>query len=151
MVALSSWDPVPNDRKVPSYTALLIIAVVLLASLSIGTQRAQASPAYLHFCPTGGTWVWLDPAWTGNYRCDGADSVSGYGRYKVEIDTFERAGCVDYADVWHNLITSWVCFPKETWYGAISVRQDGGWYRGVIRNNNSTYAARFGGRMWFDY
>jgi hypothetical protein len=127
---------------------LLVAAVTLLAALTMGAQRAHADEAIAHFCPTSGSWVWLDPAWTGTYRCDGDDSVSGYGRFKVELDTFERAGCLDYADVWHNLITSWACFPKETWYSSLSIRQDGGWYRGVIRNNNSTYRARFGGRIW---
>lgn len=87
----------------------------------------------------------LDPAWTGNYRCDSPDNISGYGRDWVWINTYERAGCVDYADVWHNLKASWVCYPSGTELGAIQVRQDGGWYRGAIRNNNLTYAANFNG------
>jgi hypothetical protein len=85
----------------------------------------------------------LDPAWTGNYRCDAPDSASGVGLKYVFINTNERAGCLDYADVWHNLINSWVCFPKNTTLGSYFVRQDGGWYRGAIRNNNSTYSGVF--------
>lgn len=118
---------------------------MVLTSLSSSPPNAQGAEVAAYFCPVQGNWVWLDPAWTGNYRCDGPDSVSGYGRDKVLLNTYERAGCVDYADVWHNLITSWVCFPKETFWNSITVRKDGGWYRGVIRNNNLSYAARFAG------
>jgi hypothetical protein len=104
--------------------------------------KADADAAY--FCPTGGGWGWLDPAWTGIYRCDAADSVSGYGQDWAKVYTDSRAGCVDYADVWHNLIDSWHCVPQYS-QGIVYIRQDGGWYRGVIRNNNLSYGGWFRG------
>jgi hypothetical protein len=130
-----------------SYAALLLPLIMLIATMAFSAPKASAVTDlyYAHFCPEQGSWMWLDPAWTGIYRCDGADSVSGYNRDEIMLTTYERAGCVDYADVWHNLITSWVCFPKETPYGTIIARKDGGWYRGVIRNNNLSYSARFAG------
>ena len=126
-----------------------VLAVLLMASAMCGvaasTQatKADASEYASNFCG-----VWLDPAWTGNYRCDSPDNVSGYGRDLVSVTTVERAGCVDYADVWHNLINSWTCFPSHT-QGYMSIRQDGGWYRGAIRNNNATYRAQFVGAIWW--
>ena len=130
-------------RKGLTIVAAMAAAAMLLMSLSM-VQKAPASELAAKFCPEASGYMWLDPAWTGNYRCDGADSVSGYGRDRATIYTWERAGCVDYADVWHNLITSWVCIPAGTW-GYVNIRQDGGWYRGVIRNNNLTYGAHFYG------
>lgn len=116
--------------------AALAITIVLLGPIS-GARAGNMAAGFQ--CGT------LDPAWTGNYRCDSPDNISGYNRDRIFINTYERAGCVDYADVWHNLITSWVCYPKWTELGSVAVRQDGGWYRGAIRNNNLTYAANFNG------
>jgi len=143
-------SPALTGKRVALYVSLALALLTLCAG-SLKPATAEADIA-ANFCPTYqvGTSMWLDPAWTGNYRCDGPDSVSGYHRNRVMVGTFERAGCVDYADVWHNLITSWVCFPKETYLGVLFVRQDGGWYRGVIRNNNLTYAGRFKGVITYD-
>jgi hypothetical protein len=119
---------------------LITLAVLLVAAASLSVSSASAGNLVAGFeCGK------LDPAWTGNYRCDSPDNISGYNRDRVYINTYERAGCVDYADVWHNLMASWVCYPKWTQVGSINVRQDGGWYRGVIRNNNLTYAGNFNG------
>lgn len=118
--------------------ALLASCTVLILAPGAKAENEESGIAY-RVCN-----VSLDPAWTGNYRCDAPDYASGYGLDWVFINTYERAGCLDYADVWHNLINSWVCFPKNTSLGSYSVRQDGGWYRGVIRNNNLTYSGQFG-------
>ncbi|HSS43331.1 MAG TPA: hypothetical protein VLK37_12375 [Solirubrobacterales bacterium] len=119
----------------------MAIGVALFTMLALGSiSTAKAGNLVAGFeCGK------LDPAWTGNYRCDSPDNISGYKRDRVFINTYERAGCVDYADVWHNLINSWVCYPKGTELGSIKVREDGGWYRGAIRNNNLTYAGNFNG------
>ncbi len=125
-------------QRQKSLWALLAVSAAMLFTMAAGpTSNASA---------TGGTFcnVFLDPAWTGTYRCDSPDNISGYGLDYVFINTVERAGCVDYADVWHNLINSWVCTPSHT-QASIAVRQDGGWYRGAIRNNNLNYAGRFAG------
>lgn len=123
----------------PMCTMVAVTMVLLCSMASVSVSNVSAWENTAHFCNG-----WLDPAWTGTYRCDSPDNVSGYGRDYVWIQTGERAGCVDYADVWHNLVTSWVCYPKHT-YAGMSIRQDGGWYRGVIRNNNLTYGGSFVG------
>ncbi len=122
---------------------LAVMAGMFCAVFAGPVQKANAEEAASGFCPTNG-YMLLDPAWTGIYRCDAPDNVSGYNRTWSIIFTQERAGCVDYADVWHNLIDSWKCFPKYT-QGSISIRQDGGWYRGVIRNNNTNNSGWFHG------
>jgi hypothetical protein len=130
-------------RLAVSLTAV-VAAAALLSCVSAGsslTAPAKAEFFAAHFCNG-----WLSPAWTGNYRCDAPDNVSGYNRENVFIATPERAGCVDYADVWHNLMASWVCYGKGA-NGGISVRRDGGWYRGVIRNNNTSYGGNFVGTV----
>ena len=93
--------------------------------------------------------MWLDPAWTGIYRCDAPDNVSGYKRTSSYIYTNARAGCSDYADVWHNLIDSWHCVPSYS-QGGVAIRQDGGWYRGVIRNNNTNVGGWFHGLVFWN-
>jgi len=132
-------------RSMLFLASVLVSATALFGSLAVGSPtNAKAEMLATSFC--GG---YLDPAWTGIYRCDAPDNLSGYNRRYVGIDAFERSGCVNYADVWHNLITSWVCTGKysET---VIGVRKDGGWYRGVIRNNNLSYKGMFVGSIWWD-
>jgi len=131
-------------RSFASALCFLAITIALLGVLAANAATpAKAETLARTFCSG-----WLDPAWTGTYRCDAPDSLSGYNRQNVGIRTVERAGCVDYADVWHNLITSWVCTPSNT-EKIISIRQDGGWYRGVIRNNNLSYRGQFVGSIWW--
>jgi hypothetical protein len=123
--------------------SVLVATAAMFSSIAVGSLTSAKASTAAKFC--GG---WLDPAWTGNYRCDSPDSVSGYNRKWVGIVAVERSGCVNYADVWHNLITSWVCTPKysET---VIGIRNDGGWYRGAIRNNNLSYGGAFSGTIWW--
>jgi len=127
--------------------SMLVTGAGFVCAIAAGPVSTAAAGNYATpFCDTPTGPVWLDPAWTGNYRCDGADSVSGYERDYVLLNTYERAGCLNYADVWHNLQTSWVCIPKGTEFGGrIDIRRDGGWYRGVIRNNNTSYGGHFKG------
>lgn len=133
----------PQRRKLAQMFAAFAVALLacfclsLISSPPASAENEESGIAY-RVCSG-----WLDPAWTGNYRCDAPDYASGYGLDWAYIQTHERAGCVDYADVWHNLINSWQCYPKNTELGSIAVRQDGGWYRGVIRNNNLTYGGQF--------
>jgi hypothetical protein len=132
------------DGSVQSRSARLSLALIVIG-LMVGLmtfsapQQANAQSEIAYRVCQG----YLDPAWTGTYRCDAPDYASGYGLDWALITTYERAGCVDYADVWHNLINSWACYSKGTEFGGIAVRQDGGWYRGVIRNNNLTYRGNF--------
>jgi hypothetical protein len=118
---------------------LAAVTALLCGSWASSVTKAHADRWATTFCN-----VTLDPAWTGIYRCDAPDNVSGYHLTWATVFTRERAGCVDYADVWHNLMNSWHCAGNWSQM-SISIRQDGGWYRGVIRNNNSTYRGQFGG------
>jgi hypothetical protein len=124
-----------------------LISLVAALALAMGSISLVSAPRASADGESGVAYRvcegWLDPAWTGNYRCDAPDYASGVGLRNVFIRALERAGCVDYADVWHNLVNSWVCYPKGTELGGYTVRRDGGWYRGVIRNNNLTYKGLF--------
>lgn len=127
--------------------ATLAVVVGMFCAVFAGpVQSANAAGSW--FCPTNGD-MWLDPAWTGIYRCDAPDNVSGYNRTETWIYTNARAGCIDYADVWHNLIDSWHCVPSYS-QGGITIRQDGGWYRGVIRNNNTNVGGWFHGAVFWN-
>ncbi len=125
--------------RVLSVLVAILISIGGASLFSASQASADGEPGIAYTVCVGR----LDPAWTGNYRCDAPDSASGVGLSYVFINTYERAGCLDYADVWHNLINSWSCFPKGTTLGGYYVRRDGGWYRGVIRNNNLTYSGQF--------
>jgi hypothetical protein len=146
-MAISEVLGVRLIRPRASWILSVLVASAVLFGMSSASpvSNAKAVGFASNFC--GG---WLDPAWTGTYRCDSPDSLSGYHRQNVMINTRERAGCVDYADVWHNLIDSWTCYPKWTELGGIKVRQDGGWYRGVIRNNNLSYKGQFIGTITWE-
>ena len=63
---------------------------------------------------------------------------------RVRVFTYERAGCVTYGDVWHNLMNSWSCTTNNS-MKEMSLPNDGGWYRGIIRNNNTSYGGNFAG------
>jgi hypothetical protein len=60
------------------------------------------------------------------------------------MQTFERAGCVNYEGWYGELYRSWACFPKEA-NGFITVPKDGGSYDGIIRNNNLSFKGQFRG------
>jgi hypothetical protein len=64
--------------------------------------------------------------------------------FNVQLYTFERAGCLTYAGYYGELYHTWQCVGNNS-STEIVVPDNGGWYRGVIRNNNTQWAARFGG------
>lgn len=144
-----------NGAAMPSRRVVVLLAVfttslAVFGFISAGApSRANAEQRGAFFCPSEGE-GWLGP-WQGDFngRCDAPDNVSGYNRTLAVVYTNERAGCVDYADVWHNIIDSWRCVPSYS-QGSISIRQDGGWYRGIIRNNNTSNGGYFHGLVWWN-
>lgn len=142
-----------RSRFISSRAAFLLaaftVATTVFGVVSAGSAPRANAEAAAWFCPSNGE-LWLGP-WLGDFngRCDAPDNVSGYNRNSANIYTNERAGCVDYADVWHNIIDSWRCVPNHS-IGGISIRQDGGWYRGIIRNNNTSQGGYFHGLVWFE-
>jgi hypothetical protein len=65
---------------------------------------------------------------------------------RVSVFTNERAGCVTYGDVWHNLMNSWSCTSSHS-QKDMYIPNNGGWYRGIIRNNNTSYGGYFDGNV----
>jgi hypothetical protein len=65
---------------------------------------------------------------------------------RASVFTNERAGCVDYGDVWHNLMNSWSCTTSHSEKDMV-IPKDGGWYRGIIRNNNTSSGGNFAGNV----
>jgi hypothetical protein len=60
----------------------------------------------------------------------------------VNVQTYERAGCVNYEGWYGELYRSWVCVGNNS-ATYVVVPEDGGSYIGVIRNNNLTYGGKF--------
>jgi hypothetical protein len=125
--------------------AIFVSAGLLIAVAAGPVSNASAvEPGSYNFCEK-----WEDP-WQGegqfHGRCDAPDSVSGYKLLRVSVFTYERAGCVDYADVWHNIMNSWSCTTSNS-QKDIYPPNDGGWYRGIIRNNNTSKGGNFAGNV----
>jgi hypothetical protein len=87
--------------------------------------------------------VWLKPLGQSGDRCYQDPAYTAhYAGFRVW--TNERAGCVQGVGYYGEPYTSWVCAPKES-SASVGLPNDGGGYRGVIRNNNTAYGARFAG------
>jgi len=123
---------------------LSTFCTVIALGLVVSADRASAGPSFgsHNFCTT----VWLQPFGQAGDRCAaGHDEWGHIG--SVSIETFERAGCVNYEGWYGELYRSWFCIPSNTG-GSISVPRDGGSYDGIIRNNNLKYGGQFRGGYW---
>jgi hypothetical protein len=115
--------------------------VAISASLSSVMAAGSVSEASaLPFCDT----VVLQPWGKAGDTCYAGLNQGGVGLAVVTLQTHERAGCVSYAGYYGELYHSWTCTGNNSLV-QVWPSQDGGWYRGVIRNNNTSWAARFGG------
>jgi hypothetical protein len=123
---------------------LVLVALVLLSTflMYLGLMSGPVPGASAgNFC----TEVNLTPYGHYGDRCYAWEWEAELGLAIVGVQTFERAGCVTYAAPnSYDLQDSWYCIAKNTagWRG---VRDDNQSHRGVIRNNNLTYSARFSG------
>lgn len=116
-----------------------VAAVLTLGLVSVERAHGEAQPGSHNFC----TPVWLQPFGQSGDRCSAGQAH--WGRIQtVSIQTFERAGCVNYHGWYGEYYRSWACFGKGT-SGYITVPRDGGSYIGIIRNNNQSYGGQFRG------
>ena len=117
--------------------ALAVACLALLMAVSAPTASAGA------FC----SGVYLTPYGQAGDRCWGPAQK---GLFYADIVTYERAGCVNIADVNNNLTQSWVCGAAGSAPGVaaqVSIPHSGLYYKGVIRNNNTSQYGVFKGGM----
>jgi hypothetical protein len=117
-------------------------AVITVAAFLAGPLErasAEATGGSHNFCNS----MWLQPFGHDGDRCSAGHENWGH-IMMVSVQTYERAGCVNYQGWYYEYYRSWACGPSNatTW---IEVPQDGGSYMGIIRNNNLSYAAKFSG------
>jgi hypothetical protein len=133
-------------RRARFWLGAIIVSAGLVFAMAAGpiSNAGAVQPGSYNFCET-----WLAP-WQGegqfHGRCDAGDGISGYKVNRVSVFTYERAGCVNYGDVWHNLMKSWSCTTSNS-QKDIYLPNDGGWYRGIIRNNNTSKGGNFAGNV----
>ena len=126
-------------RALPGGTGrLTILLVAVLAALAVWSASSavpRAAATAENFC----TGAWLQPYTTGGDRCT---APNGAYLVQVIIQTYERAGC---ESLQNNgvVLDSWVCTGSNS---AIYSNYDGTrWAHGIIRNNNLSFAGKFGG------
>lgn len=127
---------VPKHRRL---LAILGVAMVLFLGLWMAKGPVQqASAASYNFCSN----VWLQPFGQNGDRCSGGKE--SWGRIlSVQINTQQRAGCVNYHGWYGEYYRSWECFGNYT-NGAIYLNpNDQGSYIPIIRNNNLSYGGNF--------
>lgn len=139
-------EPVPIGRRARLLLTAIIASAGLLVAVTAGPVpiAGAVAPGSYNFCEK-----WEDP-WQGegqfHGRCDAPDSISGYGLLRVSVFTYERAGCVNFGDVWHNLMNSWSCTTSNS-QKDMNIVDGSGWYRGIIRNNNTSKGGNFAGNV----
>lgn len=131
--------------EIRSSSLTKVLGIGALMALCLVAMLSSASAAYAgKFCQG----AWLAPYGQGGDRCWGSAERS---LNWAAVETHERAGCVDIADGANNLTQAWACGAAGSGSGyamAVSIPIDpNGYFKGVIRNNNSTYGAYFGGEQ----
>jgi hypothetical protein len=130
----------PQHRFRSGIAALLVVAALVASTasaLAFGpVDRASANEP---FC----TNIILQPWGKAGDTCY-ANPNQGGALALATIQTHERAGCVTYAGYYGEFYHTWVCTGNNS-LANVYVNQTSGWYRGVIRNNNTNWAARFAG------
>lgn len=135
---ISTIDGSSLSRRVALLAAGIAAAVLMYVGILSGSVP-QASAAA--FCSP----VTLAPYGSYGDRCYAWEWEAMYRLLSVSMATNERAGCVTYAAPnTYDLQDSWLCAGK---YSSATkyVRDDEQTHRGVIRNNNLTYAGKFSG------
>jgi hypothetical protein len=126
-------------RRTGSALALLA-ALVLGLGLTMGPVEgasAVATAGSHNFC----TNAWLQPFGRSGDRCSAGKENWGH-IMTVSLQTYERAGCVNYEGWYGELYRSWECTGNYS-STSVVVPHDGGSYIGTIRNNNLSYAGKF--------
>src|SRR3982750_119122 len=127
-----------NYRTAKRHPALLMAGALLVAMSMFAAGSAPAAKAD-EFCKS----VYLQPYGQYGDRCDMPVSQAGH-HFEIGIQTSGRAGCVRVIGYYGEAVTSWQCTGSYS-HTSILLANNGGYYRGSIRNNNLTYAAYFSG------
>jgi len=120
-----------------SLVIALVLAVLALGAWTTKGPVQQASAT--NFCTE---WT-LQPFGHNGDRCDAGPG--SWGRLMTAtVQTFQRAGCVNYHGWYGEYYRSWACFPNNS-NGYMVIAHDGGSYIPIIRNNNLSYSGKFSG------
>ena len=129
---------VPKHRRL---LAILGVAMVLFLGLWVTKGPVQQASAWnQNFCS-----VWLQPLGKSGDRCSAPNSTWGK-LLTVSVQTYQRAGCVNYHGWYGEYYRNWSCTGSNS---SIFVwgPNDGGSYIGAIRNNNLSYGGNFSGNV----
>ena len=128
-------------RRMSRRGMALVAALAAAVAMSFAMASAPtASAQTVGFC----TSVWLAPYGQAGDRCmQGQGAANNYIVFAV--NTYARAGCVAPADYWGTQVDNWQCTGAYSTSVYYLGSKPAGSYRGIIRNNNTTKAATFGG------
>jgi hypothetical protein len=128
-----------------SRTKQLLLAVAGAAAISLAMAAGPASTAHAAWTNTFCVNAWLQPYGQSGDRCwMGVGYANHYSSFSVTA--WERTGCVAVAGYFGEQITSWVCTssaPGQVFTGVPN--PPAGFYRGLIRNNNTRNPGSFSG------
>lgn len=117
-----------THARAAAATAAILATMV---GISLAPSSAMANE---NFCPT----VTLAPYGQGGDRCWGTMQYM----FGINMETHERAGCVDVANGSNGLLQSWTCvgtYNTAKFHYSPTIRR-----KGVVRNDNFTYTGVFG-------
>lgn len=130
-----NYSPVLSFKSAGHRTKLVLAALTAFIALYAAVAVPKAS-ATVQFCDH----VTLQPYGKSGDRCWGPGNLL----LNASVSTFERAGCVDFANNENVLLQSWVCGPSGSQPAAyIYAVNDGVRRKGVIRNNNLSSSGVF--------
>jgi hypothetical protein len=125
-----------------------LLGAVLALAVAYFAVTASSALAGENFCSK----AYLQPYGHSGDRCWGPGH---FGLIGASVSTYERAGCVDIANGSNELMFSWVCGSAGTAPNAAAnifdIYHEGIFRKGVIRNNNLSFAAYFNGFQTFNY
>jgi hypothetical protein len=130
------------------------LALFFLIALGLGLTLVQGPVGVASAEPSGGshgfcTNAWLQPFGRSGDRCSAGKENWGH-IMTVNLQTYERAGCVNYEGWYGELYRSWECTGNYS-TAQVIVPHDGGSYIGTIRNNNLSYAGKFSAGFYCCY
>lgn len=130
-------------------TKRLLVALAAAAAISFAMASGPVSTADAAYTNTFCVNAWLQPYGQSGDRCwMGVGYANHYSSFSVT--TQNRAGCVAVAGYYGEQISSWVCAGAWGQVFTGPANPAAGFYRGLIRNNNLTYAAGFSGGAYCD-
>lgn len=120
--------------------ALAALVLLTFAWMTGPVSRASANGA---FCSG-----YLFPYGQAGDRCESGIGTAWH-HWRIDNSTGERAGCVQALGYYGEAVSGWACAPPWS-TASVYLPNDGGFYRGKIRNNNVSNGAYFNGWFW-DY